>query len=185
MPQMPSGSTPYTWNEAISEFLTWQEGHRAEKTVRFYRVQLRQLTKWADENRVGFKQFGKRDKDRYLAERIKTVGCNTLSHDGVAAKTFFKWCARYDLIERSPLAEYEVRRLPRPPKYMPTEEDLSTLLKALIRYWDPDESRPGRRLENPRNGRFGFSDARSESACGTHGLMAILRTLSRRLANKS
>jgi site-specific recombinase XerD len=139
---MPSGSNPYTWNEAISEFLIWQEGHRAEKTVRFYRVQLRQLTKWTDENRIGFKQFGKRDMDRYLAERSKTVGRSTLSHDGVAAKAFFKWCARYDLLERSPLAEYEVRRAPRPPKYMPTEEDLSALLKALMRYWDPDEN-PG------------------------------------------
>ncbi len=60
MPQMPSGSLTntinsaettskvsssfYSWDEAIGEFLTWYEAHRAEKTVRFYRIQLRQLT---------------------------------------------------------------------------------------------------------------------------------------------
>jgi site-specific recombinase XerD len=143
---MPSGSHPntpaYSWDEALSEFLTWYEAHRAAKTGRFYRVQLRQLVRWADENGVPFASFGKRHMDRYLAERARTVSRTTLHHDGVAAKAFFKWCARYDLVDRSPLAEYEVRRAPRPPKYMPTEEDLAALLKALTRYWDPEENPP-------------------------------------------
>ena len=151
---MPSGLLPstqnltsttqninaYSWDEAVHEFLTWYEAHRAAKTGRFYRVQLRQLTKWADESTVAFGDFGKRHMDRFLAERSKTVSRTTLHHDGVAAQAFFKWCVRYDLLERSPLAEYEVRRAPRPPKYMPTEEDLTTLLKAMGRYWDVDEN---------------------------------------------
>jgi len=35
---MPSGSTLYTWEEALGELLTWNAAHRAEKTARFYRV---------------------------------------------------------------------------------------------------------------------------------------------------
>jgi len=90
--------------------------------------------KWADANAVPFHAFGKRHMDKYLAERAKTVARTTLHHDGVAAKAFFKWCVRYDLLERSPLAEYEVRHAPRPPKYMPAEEDLNYSLKPLGRY---------------------------------------------------
>jgi len=56
-----------------------------EKTARFYRVQLRQLVKGAaaDANAVSFDAFdafGKRQRDKYLAERAKTVARTALHH---------------------------------------------------------------------------------------------------------
>ena len=130
------------WGEALREFLLHQTATRADKTVRFYRVQLRQLVRWADANAVPFDKFGKRHLDRYLALRSETVSRATLRHDAVAAKSFFRWCARNDLLDRSPLAEYEIHNAPRPAKYMPSEDDMQTLLKAVGEYWNLEKN-PG------------------------------------------
>jgi integrase/recombinase XerD len=137
---MPSDSNVYTWQEAISEFLIHVKANRAEKTYRFYDVQLRQLANWTEENDITFARFDKRHMDRYLAFRKETVSATTLRHDGVAAKSFLKWCRRNDLLDRSPLAECEVRNAPRPVKYMPTTEHVTALLKAVGVYWNPEKN---------------------------------------------
>lgn len=55
-----SDSSPFTWSEALAEFLLHLQATRALKTVRYYEVQLSQLAKWALKNDVAFEQFGKR-----------------------------------------------------------------------------------------------------------------------------
>jgi site-specific recombinase XerD len=137
---MPSESLAYTWHEAIQEFLIHVKANRAEKTYRFYDVQLRQLAHWTEDNDIAFARFGKRHMDRYLAFRKESVSPTTLRHDGVAAKSFLKWCSRNDLLDRSPLAEYEVRNAPRPAKYMPTTEDVTALLNTVRVYWNPEKN---------------------------------------------
>jgi integrase/recombinase XerD len=144
---MALGSTPHTndltWAEAFRDYLeSLAARNRAEKTVHFYRVQLRQLIRWADEEGVSFAQFGKRHMNRYLKMRRESVSRTTLWHDGVAAVAFFKWCARNDYLDHNPLADYEVTAAPRPPKYVPTDEEIRGLLKGLERYWNP-EYNPG------------------------------------------
>ncbi len=57
----------------------------------------------------------------------------TLRHDCVCAKVFTKWCAKNDYLSRDPRADYEVRKAPTPEKYMPSEEDIRTLLGN---FWD-------------------------------------------------
>lgn len=52
-----------------------------------------------------------------------------------------KWCARNDVIERSLLADYEVRRAPIPAKYMPTEQDMRLLLSSMEDFWDIGHNR--------------------------------------------
>jgi Site-specific recombinase XerD len=131
-----------TWEEALKDYLTHARASRAHKTCLFYRCQLSQLVRWAGREEVPFEKFGKRHLDRYLAERRETVGRSTLRHDAVAAKAFFKWCAKNDLLLRSPLAEYEIHAAPKPAKYVPTDEELQRLLKALGEYWDPQKN-PG------------------------------------------
>ena len=42
-----------------------------------------------------------------------------------------------DIVDRSLLAEYQVRKAPTPAKYMPTEEDMQKMLVAVMDYWDP------------------------------------------------
>ena len=140
---METSSTPnITWSESVREFLLHLQAGKAVKTVRFYDVQLRQLTRWADENSAPFDKFGKRHLDRYLAQRSKTVSRTTLRHDAVAAKAFFKWCARNDLLTRSLLADYEVRKAPKPARYMPTHDEIQQLLAALDEFWTPAKN-PG------------------------------------------
>ena len=71
---MALGYTHSTWYEAFKDFLTSLEAHnRAEKTVRFYNVQLGQLVRWAATEEISLEQFGKRHLDRYLAERRQKV----------------------------------------------------------------------------------------------------------------
>jgi Site-specific recombinase XerD len=135
---------PYspTWEEALKDFLLHIKATKAPKTLRFYDVQLRQLIRWTGRESVDFTSFGKRHLDRYLAERAESVSRNTLRHDAIAAKSFFKWCAKNDLLLRNPLAEYEVHNAPRPAMYMPTLEDMQALLTALGDYWNPEKN-PG------------------------------------------
>jgi integrase len=65
----------------------------------------------------------------------------TLHHDAVAAKAFFRWCSRNDLIDRSPLADYEVRKAPRPPKHMPTDDEVRTLLQSIPDHWNIEKNK--------------------------------------------
>lgn len=140
---MVTGLTDVTWNDALQEFLLHLEATRAKQTVRFYRVQLGQLVLWATENDVPFASFGKRHLDRYLVYRQeKGTAPTTLHSDAVCAKAFFRWCQKYDLIERSLLSEYQVRKAPKPFKYVPSSEDVAKLVQALRDYYDPDKNPP-------------------------------------------
>lgn len=140
-------ATPYfTWENALQEYLLHTKATRAKKTVRYYEVQLGQLVKWANENDVPFESFGKRHLDRYLIFRTESgLRPLTVHHDAICAKAFFKWCARNEILDRSLIAEYEVRRAPRPARYMPTNDDIQKLLAAYRNFWDPAK-RPGCRF---------------------------------------
>lgn len=139
---MPLGSSLSTWNEALQDFVYHLQATKADKTVRFYQTQLRQIITWAEQEDISFERFGKKPLDRYLALRSKSVSRATVRHDAIAAKAFFRWCARNDFLERSPLAEYEIHAAPTPPKYMPTDADMQALLKAVHDYWNPEKN-PG------------------------------------------
>ena len=127
-----------TWEEALREFLLHLRATRAPMTERFYRVQLKQVIAWTNENQIPLQGFGKRHLDRYLAHRVdKGSSPTTMRHDAVCMKAFLKWCSRNELIERSLLADYEIRRAPAPARFMPTEEDVRGLLAAIQDHWSP------------------------------------------------
>jgi site-specific recombinase XerD len=140
-----------TWEEALREFHLHLKASRAAKTARYYEVQLLGLIRWANDDNIALTEFGKRHLDRFLAERIaqgkKPI---TLRHDALCAKVFFAWCAKNGLLERSNLAEYEIRNAPKPVKYMPSDEDMTTLLRAAIDYWNPDRNEDARFQAPPR-----------------------------------
>ena len=138
-----------TWEEAQREFSLHLQASRAAKTVRFYEVQLLGVARWAQANDITLTSFGKRHLDRFLAERIK-LGRKpiTLRHDALCTKVFFAWCAKNDILERSNLAEYEVRNAPKPMKYMPTDEDMAKMLPAALDYWNPEKN-PSARYQPP------------------------------------
>lgn len=110
---------------------------RAKKTVRYYEVQLTVLLRWANEHQIPFQGFGKRHMDRYLAWRI-SMGRKSLTvhHDAICAKKFFDWCPKNHILVRNPLADYEVRAASRPPKHMPTDDEMRQLLVACHAYLD-------------------------------------------------
>jgi len=153
-PSRTSGTPGVTWDEAFSDFLVHLRANRAEKTVRYYRVQVGNLAAWAEQNQLPLDGFGKRHMDRYLAFR-KDAGCAqlTLQHDAVCAKAFLKWCAKNDLLERNLLSDYQVRHAASPPKHMPTDEEVRTLLRALHAFWDK-EKRPAARYQPPTKRSF-------------------------------
>jgi len=47
-----------TWDVALREFLLHLKATRADKTRRYYDVQLRGLITWANANDISFLQFG-------------------------------------------------------------------------------------------------------------------------------
>lgn len=134
---MASAFTETTWNDAVKEYLLHVQATRAPKTVRFYDIQLRQLLLWADENQIRFTEFGKRHLDRYLVFRQQQgKALTTVKHDAVAAKAFFRWCSRNDILDRSPLADYQVLNTPEPARYMPSEEEILNILQAVRDHWN-------------------------------------------------
>ncbi len=133
----------FSWEEALHEFQLHLHATRAKKTQRYYEVQLGGLIRWATDNDVPLVGFGKRHMDRYLAGRAEAGRAPlTLHHDAVCAKAFFRWCQRNDIVERSLLAEYEIRRAPRPARYMPTDADMQALMRASHDFWNPAKN-PG------------------------------------------
>ena len=129
-----------TWGEAFRDFRLHLQATKAHKTVLFYDVHVKQLIRWADNEGIAFDTFGKRHLDRYLAGRSATVSRATMRHDAVSAKSFYRWCARNELILRSPLAEYEIHAAPKAAKYMPTDADMQALPKAVFDYWNPEKN---------------------------------------------
>jgi site-specific recombinase XerD len=137
---MSDFSSP-TWNEALREFLLHKQATYAPKTVRYYRVQLGNLAAWAEANQIPFEGFGKRHLDRYLVERqYQGKSQLTIHHDAICAKAFMFWCQKNDLLDRSLLAEYMIRKAPTPPKYMPTHEDMVALVRAVHDYWSVEKN---------------------------------------------
>lgn len=134
---MVTVSQTLTWDEAVREYLLHIQAVRAKKTVLFYRVQLSQLVRWCEDEKIGLSSFGKRHLDRYLVQRQQDGRApGTLQHDAVAAKAFFRWCARNDILDRSPLAEYQVVNAPEPERYMPTDDEIMALLTAVRDFFD-------------------------------------------------
>lgn len=111
--------TSITWSEALRSFLLHVKATRAEKTVRYYDVQLRQVARWSETTQVTLDKFGKRHMDEHLVYRIDQKKSQlTLHHDAVFTKAFLAWRARNDIVERSLLADYHVRNAPHmPPIY--------------------------------------------------------------------
>lgn len=127
-----------TWNEAIKGFILHLKATRAPKTAYFYEIQLRNLSRWTEAQQVPLEKFGKRSLDAFLVFRQEQgKSQSTLHHDALCAKVFMKWCQKYDVIERSLLSDYEVRSAPKPAMYMPTQEDMTTLLKSVLSFYDP------------------------------------------------
>jgi len=151
---MSSALPPYTWEEALREFLLHKEAAFSPKTVRYYRAQLITLVRWAETEDIPLDRFGKRHMDRYLVERAKSGRRPlTIRHDCVCAKALLKWCSRNDILKRNPLAEYEVRRAPKPPRHMPTDEEMAALLRATRDYWDLNKN-PAARFQDGRKRAF-------------------------------
>lgn len=132
------GTPPVTWEGALRSFLLHKKATRAEKTVRFYRIQLTQLVHWANANRITLEGFGKRLLDEYLSFRLdRGLSRTTTGHDALCAMVFTEWCAKNDYLNRDPLYEYKRLKTPTPHKYMPTEEDVTALVSGIYRFWDP------------------------------------------------
>jgi site-specific recombinase XerD len=135
---MLSAIPSFTWEEALHEFFLHLQATRAKKTQHYYEVQVGGLARWAAENEIPFTGFGKRHMDRYLVSRADAGKAQlTLHHDAVCAKAFFQWCQKNEIVERSLLADYQVRHAPRPAQYMPTDADMQAMLRAAHDFWNP------------------------------------------------
>jgi site-specific recombinase XerD len=135
-----TGSSSVSWDEALRGFVRTQKASKAEKTARFYEMYMRGVVRWSKAQQITLQRFGKMDLDEYLVWRKEQgMGLTTLHHDALCTKVFFKWCVRYDVMERNPLADYVVKNAPEPAMYMPTTEDMSRLLEAVQNFWDPVE----------------------------------------------
>jgi len=59
-------TTPTTWEGALRSFLLHLKATRAEKTVSYYKAQVLQLIKWANDQGIFLEDFSKRVLDENL-----------------------------------------------------------------------------------------------------------------------
>ncbi len=145
---MYTAFTSVSWNEAVKSFNIHIKATRAHATYLFYRSHLGTLAKWSDTQALPLANFTKRSLDLFLSERSDAGLSKTmLHHDALCATVFTKWCVKNDFLKRNPLADYQVRKAPKPHKYMPTDEDMSKLITALGAFWDV-ETNPNIRFES-------------------------------------
>ena len=133
------------WDEAIRSFILQLRAVRAEKTVSFYDVQLRMLSRWATSNHIALEQFGNRDIEQYLACRAEEGKSQvTLHHDAMCAKVFFRWCSKNTVIQHNGLADYEVRKAPAQRNDVPAEDAVNAVIAAAKSFWDPRQNSDAR-----------------------------------------
>ena len=145
---MYTAFTSVSWNEAVKSFNIHIKATRAHATYLFYKSHLGTLSKWSDNKSLPLADFTKRSLDLFLSERSDAGLSKTmLHHDALCATEFTKWCVKNDFLKRNPLADYQVRKAPKPHKYMPTDEDMSKLITALGAFWDV-ETNPNIRFES-------------------------------------
>ena len=151
---MYTAFTAVTWNEAARSFGIHIKATRAHTTYLFYINHINVLSRWADKQGISLNEFTKRRLDEFLSERSDAgISKTTLHHDALCATVFTKWCSKNDLLERNSLAEYQVRKAPRPHKYMPSDEDMSTLFNSLFTFWDVEQN-PNIRFESANKRSF-------------------------------
>ena len=108
-------------------------------TVNFYARQLRLITPWATENHVTLQKFKARHMRQYLASRReKSLSDRTCRSYAVAMKTFLKFCPREEYIASNPLADYQVPKAAKPYVRMPSDEEISLILRTI-----EEKRRPG------------------------------------------
>ena len=158
---MATDYTPPPWDEALYSFIQHLKGtSRADKTVQYYRTQLRTLTNWAEDNRIPIDKFGKGKLDDYIVWRKehgsistgKPLSAKTIFDDRLCARKFMEYCSRYDLVPRNLLHDAPNQKPPKPFRYMPSEDEIARLLVALEDYWDPGKNRPVQAFAADRRG---------------------------------
>jgi integrase/recombinase XerC len=76
-------------------------------------------------------EFRLRDMRAYLASRRGVVGANTLRHDAITARTFFRWAHENGYVDVDVLARLELPAGETPHIAVPTTDDVRKLLEAV------------------------------------------------------
>lgn len=160
-----------TWDEAVKGFILHKRATRSPKTAAWYETYCKLMMAWAQAQGLSLDQFTKRHLDEYLVYRAEQgVAATTLHHDALIATVFTEWCARNDLLDRDPLAEYKVRNAPKTYKYMPTPENVKTLLQAILDFYDVAKRpnarfTPAHRRSFHRDRNYAIELVKLDSAC--------------------
>ena len=158
---MVTDYTPPPWDEALYSFIQHLKGtSRAKKTVEFYQYLLNIAVHYAEDTNIPLDKFGKRSLDEYLVWRQETghtvsgkqLSLTTLHSSARVVKVFMKYCSRYDLIPRNLLADYELRKVANPHKYMPIDNDMISLLEAIHNFWNPLKNKSIKAFSAARRG---------------------------------
>lgn len=160
-----------TWEEALRGFLLHKEAVRSLTTSKWYGFYCTNLVDWANGQNISLADFTKRHLDEFLVFRAgQGRAATTLHHDALCATVFTEWCKSNGLLERDPLAEYKVRNPPKTYKYMPTLQDVQSLLKAILDFYDlkknPDAKYcPASKRSFHRDRNYAIEILKLDSAC--------------------
>lgn len=111
----------------VDTFLSWNERHRSDSTVRFYRQRLKRLKTGKLAERE-FESLKPLEVDEYLCEAGKGQSDTTRRHDIVAFQTMHNFALREKLIEKPIVGKLEKPRGGRRER-IPTPEEIARLLE--------------------------------------------------------
>ena len=142
------------WDAAVSDFLADKRGSTAEKTVEFYKSQLRVVCRWAVQNGLSLQDFRARHMRQYLAQRRDNgLSERTCRSDAVVMKGFLKFCYREEYIASNPLADYSAPKAAKPYIKMPSDDEIRLILKIIEEKRKPGVN-PNSRFSNSKTQRF-------------------------------
>jgi site-specific recombinase XerD len=124
------------WEDALPDYINHVRSCRAPRTVDYYRTTLAQLYDWTAERGIGLNDMTRKRMEEYINYRAdKGLAANTIHHDKVVARAFFRFARQEGYIKGRPLQNLDMRKPAPVERYCPTEEDIAALLEAVPRKW--------------------------------------------------
>ena len=143
------------WQDAVKDFLRQSLSTKEQKTQKYYQLNLDRLAAWAVNENITLPDFRVRHMREYIAVRSEStqgrgeggrVGERTLRHDAICIRVFIRFCAAEGYIPRDPLTDYIVPKAPKAFVKCPSDQEVSTLLRAVPIKWSPTSNRAASRM---------------------------------------
>lgn len=160
------------WRTPLEDYLRSVRGTLAAGTEAYYRERLGILLRWVRAREeageaIPLEDFHARHMRAFMEARAASINPqtkrplsdNTRRSDAIVAKTFLSFCAEQGYIAKNPLKDYKVIKPAGVYVPVPTEEEGTRVLAAVVDRWNPVKNPPAARTSAARRTFFARRNA--------------------------